>query len=65
MDYLDQVYVHLKKLKPGKYRMADLADPDRFIDAVQYLISGEWITDVEFTEDDQDLVKHDLTGFKK
>ena len=64
MDYIDQVYIKVKDLPKGKYPMADLQDPDHFIDAIQHLIDGEWINDIDFTTDHQKLVKHDFTGFK-
>ena len=64
MDYIDQVYTKVKSLPKGKYSMVNLQYPEKFIEAVEHLIDGEWLNDVDFTDDQQELVKHDFSGFK-
>ena len=64
MDYIDQVFIEVKDLIPGKYLMSKLKDPERFIEAVKELIDDEWVNDIDFTKDYEYMVKHDFTGFK-
>jgi pyruvate-formate lyase-activating enzyme len=48
MDYIDRVYVDLKDRPPGKFLMSTLAEPEKFIEAVKFLIDGGWITNVHW-----------------
>ncbi|TSA33882.1 MAG: hypothetical protein D4R64_13230 [Porphyromonadaceae bacterium] len=48
MDYIDRVYVDLKDRPPGKFHMSGLAEPEKFIEAVKFLIDGGWITNVHW-----------------
>ena len=59
MDYIDRVYVHLKDRKPGKYPIHNLREKEKFIEAVKFLIDGEWLTNVDFSADYQTLVIHE------
>ena len=56
MDYFDRVYLDLKGREPGRYSLEHLKEPERFIDAVKYLMDGEWIVDIHFTSDYKTLV---------
>jgi hypothetical protein len=44
MDYIDTVFVDLKQRLPGKYPLADLREPQKFIEAVKFLIDGGLVT---------------------
>ena len=48
MDYIDRVYLDLKDRPPGKFLMSALAEPEKFIEAVKFLIDGAWITNVHW-----------------
>ena len=48
MDYIDRVYVELKDRPPGKFLMSTLVEPEKFIEAVKFLIDGGWITNVHW-----------------
>ena len=56
MDYIDKVYVDLKQRLPGNYPLADLREPEKFMDAVKFLIDGEWLVDVSFSNDYKSLI---------
>jgi hypothetical protein len=51
MDYIDTVFVDLKQRLPGKYPLADLREPLKFIAAVKFLIEGEWLPEVRLSND--------------
>jgi len=44
-------------LQPGRYPLAGLREQDRFIASIKYLIDADWLTDVEFSNDYQFLIK--------
>ena len=48
MDYIDRVYLDIKDRAPGKFLMANLLEPEKFIEAVKFLIDGGWITNVHW-----------------
>lgn len=56
MDYIDKVYVDLKQRLPGDYPLADLREPEKFMEAVKFLIEGEWLVDVYFSNDYKNLI---------
>ncbi|MFA5816653.1 MAG: hypothetical protein WC865_13645 [Bacteroidales bacterium] len=56
MDYIDRVYVDLKDREPGKFPMSSLKDPEKFISAVKFLIDGEWLTNVYFSQNYDSLI---------
>jgi hypothetical protein len=51
MEYLDEVFAHLKTLEPGRYPIRNLREPERFIKAVKELIDGSWLPNVHFSQD--------------
>ena len=51
MDYIDLVYVALKDKEPCKILMSSLKDPAKFIEAVKYLIEGDWLSNVYWDND--------------
>lgn len=51
MDYTDRVFVSLKDRKPGVYPLKDLKDPEKFVSAVKFLIDGDWLVNVSFSND--------------
>jgi hypothetical protein len=61
MDYIDTVFVDLKQRLPGKYPLADLREPQKFIEAVKFLIDGDWLPEVSFSNDYKILIigEHD------
>ena len=56
MDYLDKVYSDLIVRAPGRYPLADLKEPERFIDAVKELIDGDWLHYLYFSNDYSELI---------
>lgn len=56
MDYLDRVFVEVRALRPGRYPVDTLKEPERFIAAVKELMDGEWLRDLYFTSDYRILV---------
>ena len=63
MDYLDQVFVDLKDKKPGRYPLDSLREPERFISAVKFLMDGQWLTNVYFSEDYKSLTVQEPFDF--
>lgn len=59
MDYEDKIFIYLQKQPPGwKMPVSRLTDnPERFIEAVKYLIRGEWLKDVCFSADYKTIKK--------
>ncbi|MFA5816241.1 MAG: hypothetical protein WC865_11525 [Bacteroidales bacterium] len=51
MDYIDEVYIALKDREPGRYPIGSLREPEKFTSAVKFLIEGEWLTNVSFSND--------------
>ncbi len=51
MDYIDTVYLELRDKPPGHYPLDKLREPQKFTEAVKFLIDGEWLTNVLFSND--------------
>lgn len=51
MDYIDEVFIALKDREPGRYPIGSLREPEKFTSAVKFLIDGEWLTNVSFSND--------------
>jgi hypothetical protein len=51
MDYIDEVFIALKDREPGRYPIVSLREPGKFTSAVKFLIDGEWLTNVSFSND--------------
>lgn len=51
MEYEDRVLAYLEEMKPGqKVEIAKIATvPERFINAIKYLIDNEYVMDIEFS----------------
>jgi len=61
MDYEDKVLIRVQKLKPGeKIRMASLQNPEKFVEAVKYLMDLKAIDvgDYSFSPDYTVLFRH-------
>ena len=68
MDYEDQVLISLKKLKPDtRINLENLKDPERFKDAVIYLIDFGAIdsNEYEFNRNYTVLKKHEPIDFRR
>lgn len=63
MDYADQVYVYLLKLKPGqKVNVMSSKDPEKFIETVKNLMDNWNLRGFEFNADYTVLRR--MNGFK-
>ena len=61
MEYEDRVLLKLEKMKPGqKIRIASLQEPDRFVEAVKYLmdLKAIHVGDYSFSPDYTVLFRH-------
>jgi hypothetical protein len=65
MDYIDKVYVALKDRVPGVYPIAGLREPEKFTSAVKFLIDGEWLHNVSFSNDYTSLIISEPFEFQK
>ena len=65
MDYIDEVFIALKDREPGRYPIGSLREPEKFTSAVKYLIDGEWLTNVSFSNDYGTLIISSHFSFER
>jgi hypothetical protein len=65
MDYIDEVFIALKDREPGRYPISSLREPEKFTSAVKFLIDGEWLTNVSFSNDYGTLIISEHFSFEQ